>query len=272
MHGKISTAAIVTKLHNSEAESAAAKVAQLLGKSSIKIFALEPLRLEGSIPVNVEELRNSKVDLVVAIGGDGTTLRAFRLSPLEVPLMSMNIGGHRGILSEVDTPLLEGAIQSLLSGKCFVESRIRIRAAVGSEVFPPALNDILVTRTNLIRTPVVSIKLMGDEIRQRMDGIVISTPTGSTGHSFSIGGPVLHEGMNCLILSPIAPVNRMPQLVIPVEELVITSNHDSQIVVDGQEIFHAPAGQEIRVSKFAHDARFIRLRKKGMRQLAKLGF
>lgn len=272
MPSRIRSAAIVTKLHNSEAESAAAKVAQLLAKSGTKIFLLEPLRLEGGIPVKFEELKSLKVDLVVAIGGDGTTLRAFRLSPLEVPLMSMNIGGHRGILSEVDTPLLEGAVQSLLSGKCFIESRIRIQASVGSQVFPPALNDILVTRTNLIRTPVLSISLMGDEIRQRMDGIVVSTPTGSTGHSFSIGGPVLHEGMNCLIASPIAPVNRMPQLVIPVEEIVITSNHDSQIVIDGQEIFHAPAGEEIRISRFAHDAHFMRLRKKGMRQLAKLGF
>jgi NAD+ kinase len=113
---------------------------------------------------------------------------------------------------------------------------------------------------------------MGDEIKQRMDGMVISTPTGSTGHSFSIGGPVLHEGMSCLILSPLASVNRMPQLVIPVEEITVQSTYESHLIVDGQESFRVEAGESIRVSRHPDDAVFLRLQKKGMRQLAKLGF
>jgi NAD+ kinase len=125
---------------------------------------------------------------------------------------------------------------------------------------------------SLTRTPAISIKLMGDEIKQRMDGIVISTPTGSTGHSFSIGGPVLHEGMNCLILSPIASVNRMPQLVVPVEEITIQSSHESHLIVDGQETFKVEPERPIRILRYSEDATFLRLEKKGMRQLAKLGF
>ncbi|MEP0825391.1 MAG: NAD(+)/NADH kinase, partial [Nitrososphaera sp.] len=117
-----------------------------------------------------------------------------------------------------------------------------------------------------------SIGLMGDEIKQRMDGIVVSTPTGSTGHSFSIGGPVLHEGMSCLILSPLASVNRMPQLVIPVEEITVQSTYESHVVIDGQESFTVRADEPIRISRYADDAVFLRLQKKGMRQLSKLGF
>jgi NAD+ kinase len=105
-----------------------------------------------------------------------------------------------------------------------------------------------------------------------MDGIVISTPTGSTGHSFSIGGPVLHEGMNCLILSPLASVNRMPQLVMPVEEITIQSSHESHLIVDGQETFKVDPESPIRILRYSEDATFLRLEKKGMRQLAKLGF
>jgi NAD+ kinase len=269
MAPKIHSAAIITKMDSSEAESAAAKVAKLLNAGKVKVFTILPLKIDGATPVRPDEAKD--VDIVFAIGGDGTTLRAFRIIPGKAPLFSINSGGHRGIVSEAGAAAINEAVGAILAGKYFYDSRIRIQASSGNTVFPPALNDILITRTNLTRTPVVSIKLMGDEIKQRMDGMVISTPTGSTGHSFSIGGPVLHEGMSCLILTPIASVNRMPQLVIPVEETIIQSTYESHLIVDGQETFRVGADQPIKITRFA-DATFLRLQKKGMRQLAKLGF
>jgi NAD+ kinase len=272
MAPNIRSVTIITKKDNSEAEAAAGRVAGLLVKNKIKVYCVLPLKIDGATPVREEELKDAKLDLVFAIGGDGTTLRAFRTVPARAPLFSINSGGHRGILSEVGADSIDQAIDAILAGKYFYDSRIRIRASVDGKVLPPALNDILITRVSLTRTPLVSIKLMGDEIKQRMDGIVVSTPTGSTGHSFSIGGPVLHEGMSCLILSPIASVNRMPQLVIPVEDIVVQSTHESHIIIDGQETFRADADRPIKISRFADDATFLRLQKKGMRQLSKLGF
>lgn len=268
----IRNVAIIAKISSIEAQAAANKVARLLNKGKIKTYVISPLNVEGSISVMPEDLKVVKLDLVFAIGGDGTTLRAFRIIPGSAPLFSINSGGHRGILSEADANMIDRAVEAILAGKYFHDSRIRIQAAVGTKVFPPVLNDILVTRINLTRTPLVSIGLMGDEIKQRMDGLVISTPTGSTGHSFSIGGPVLHEGMSCLILSPLAPVNRMPQLVVPVEEITIQSTYESHLIVDGQESYRVDADQSIRISRSPEDAVFLRLQKKGMRQLAKLGF
>jgi NAD+ kinase len=268
----IRRAAIITKKESSEAEDAGARVARLLIKNKVKTYAVLPLKVDGAIPVKEEELKDVELDLVFAIGGDGTTLRAFRIMPNKVPLFSINSGGHRGILAEIAADSIDEAIRAILAGKYFYDSRIRIRASVKGKALPPALNDILITRVSLTRTPLVSIKLMGDEIKQRMDGIVVSTPTGSTGHSFSIGGPVLHEGMSCLILSPSASVNRMPQLVIPVEDIVIQSTYESHIIIDGQETFRVDADKPIKISRFSDDATFLRLQKKGMRQLAKLGF
>jgi len=268
----IRNVAIIAKIGSNEAEAAANKVARLFNKVKIKTYVISPLKVEGSISVTPEELKVVKLDLVFAIGGDGTTLRAFRIIPARAPLFSINSGGHRGILSEADADMIDKAVEAIFAGKYFYDSRIRIQAAVGKKVFPPVLNDILVTRINLTRTPLISIRLMGDEIKQRMDGMVISTPTGSTGHSFSIGGPVLHEGMSCLILSPLAPVNRMPQLVIPVEEISIQSTYELHLIVDGQESYRVDADQSIRISRSPDDAVFLRLQKKGMRQLAKLGF
>lgn len=272
MAPSIRNVAIITKIGNSEAEDAAGRVAGLLNKNKVKTYAVLPLKIEGNSSVTPEELKDAELDLVFAIGGDGTTLRAFRVIPGKAPLFSINSGGHRGILSEADASMIDEVVGTILAGRYFYDSRTRIQASAGKKVFPPALNDILVTRVSLTRTPLVSIRLMGDEIKQRMDGIVVSTPTGSTGHSFSIGGPVLHEGMSCLILSPLASVNRMPQLVIPVEEITVQSTYESHLIIDGQETFKVEADQSIRISRFPDDAVFLRLQKKGMRQLAKLGF
>lgn len=268
----IRAVAIITKIGSIEAEEAAVRVTTLLTRARIKNYAVLPLKIEGAISMRPEDLAKIKLDLLFAIGGDGTTLRAFRVIPGNAPLFGINSGGHRGILAEIDSNSIDSAIAAIISGKYFYDSRIRIQAFSGNTAFPPALNDILITRVSLTRTPAISIKLMGDEIKQRMDGIVISTPTGSTGHSFSIGGPVLHEGMDCLILSPLASVNRMPQLVMPVEEITIQSSHESHLIVDGQETFKVDPERPIRILRYSDDATFLRLQKKGMRQLAKLGF
>lgn len=244
----------------------------LLTKAKVRAYSVLPLKVEDATPARPEDLAKIKLDLIFAIGGDGTTLRAFRVIPGKAPLFGINSGGHRGILAEIDSSSIDSAVAAIISGKYFYDSRIRIQAFSGTAAFPPALNDILITRVSLTRTPAMSIKLMGDEIKQRMDGIVISTPTGSTGHSFSIGGPVLHEGMNCLILSPLASVNRMPQLVMPVEEITIQSSHESHLIVDGQETFKIDPESPIRILRYSEDATFLRLEKKGMRQLARLGF
>jgi NAD+ kinase len=272
MAPQFKSAAIITKIGSREAEAAARRVAKLLDANKVKVYSVLPLKVGGTTTVDQQGLKGVKIDIVFSIGGDGTTLRAFRTIPGKAPLFSINSGGHRGILSEADTDAIDEVVGTILAGKYFCDSRTRIQAFSGRTAFPPALNDILVTRVSLTRTPLVSIRLMGDEIKQRMDGIVVSTPTGSTGHSFSIGGPVLHEGMSCLILSPIASVNRMPQLVIPVEEITIQSTYESHLIIDGQETFRVEADEPIKISRYADDATFLRLQKKGMRQLAKLGF
>ncbi|HZB00040.1 MAG TPA: NAD(+)/NADH kinase [Nitrososphaera sp.] len=273
MAQNIRNVAIITKTGSNEADSAAIKVATLLNRRKIKVHTVLPFIMEDATPITPDkELKDIKLDLVFSIGGDGTTLRAFRTVPGKVPLFSINSGGHRGILSEIDTESIDEALKTILAGKYFYDRRIRIQASVNGTLFPPVLNDILIIRVNLTRTPLLSVMLMGDEIKQRMDGIVVSTPTGSTGHSFSVGGPVLHEGMSCLSLTPIASVNRMPQLVIPPEEILIRSTHESHMILDGQETFKIHADEPINILRCSDDAIFLRLQKKGMRQLAKLGF
>jgi NAD+ kinase len=272
MAPNIRNVAIITKTGSTEADNAAIKVSTMLNRRKINVYSVLPFMMKDATPISPSELKAIELDLVFAIGGDGTTLRAFRMIPGRVPLFSINSGGHRGILSDIDADSIDEAINTIIAGDYFYDYRVRIQASVNGKLSPPVLNEILIIRVNLTRTPLLSVMLMGDEIKQRMDGIVISTPTGSTGHSFSVGGPVLHEGMSCLSLTPIASVNRMPQLVIPLEEILIRSTHESHMILDGQETFNVHADEPINILRCSDDAVFLRLQRKGMRQLAKLGF
>lgn len=268
---KIRRVAIITKRKNSDAFAAAIKIAKIFSAGGVSALTVPPLQIRDCRSL-APEMVEKTVDLVVAIGGDGTTLKAFRMIPGKMPVLSINIGGHRGILSEIDTRNLENAVTEILAGKGFHDSRLRIQASSRNTRFPPALNEIMITRADLTRTPTYTIKLLGDELTSRMDGIFISTPTGSTGHSLSVGGPVLHERMDCLILTPVAPVSRLPQIVVPVEDITVKSTHRSHLVIDGQESFKIEEGEKIKISRYRQDAMFLRLHKKGMRQLEKLGF
>jgi NAD+ kinase len=273
MADTIRNVAIITKINNAEAETAAKRITNLLIARKIRVYSILPLTLENSTStVTPEDLKNINLDLAFAVGGDGTTLKAFRIIPCNTPLVSMNVGGHRGVLSEVSIDAIESAIDMIVTGRYFHDFRLRIQASINGNKVPPALNDIVFTRVNLTKAPTLSIKLMDDEIKQRMDGIIISTATGSTAHSYSMGGPVVYEDMGCLILNPIASVNRMPGLVIPALDIEIKSTHDAQLIIDGQEVFKVTAGQSVKISRFSMDAEFIRLKKRGMRQLTKLGF
>jgi NAD+ kinase len=272
MAERIRRIAIITKFNSMEAERAANIITESLISNEIKVYSIFPSKVRNSTCVTPEDLRSFDLDLTFAVGGDGTTLRAFRMIPYDTPLFSMNVGGNRGILSEVGIDSIDFAISNILAGRYFYDLRLRIQASINGNIIPPALNDIVFTRINLTRTPILSIKLMDDQINQRMDGIIISTPTGSTGHSYSNYGPVLYEDLDCLVLNPIASINRMPKLVVPSIGIEIKSTHDAHLAVDGQEVFKVTAGQKVKIFRFSKDAQFIRLRKRGMRQLGKLGF
>lgn len=272
MSNTIENVAIMTKVNSDEAYQTAKSVNMILRQKKINVFAVLPLCGEKMTSVNINSIKDLNIDLILAIGGDGTTLKAFRTPPFDIPVLSVNIGGHKGILSELKSGSIDYIIESLLLGNHFYDRRVRIQASIEGVKTAPALNDILLTRVSLTRTPLLSVTIMGEEVEERMDGLVISTPTGSTGHSFSIGGPVLHESLECLLLSPLASVDKLPFLVLPIEEVKIKSSHDIVLVVDGQETHRISAGKEVTVSRFPIDAQFLRMRKRGARQLEKLGF
>ena len=265
--------AIITKNLNKNAYDASKYIAEVLSKNNIKVFSIPPFETSNfkNSNSNFNSLVN-EIDVVIALGGDGTTLRAFRFHPSDIPVFSINVGGTRGILSEIKLDSIDYAINAILNGNYYYDERIRIQASLSNKIFLPALNDILLIRRNLTRTPNITIKFRDGIINQRMDGIIVSTPTGSTGHSVSLGGPIIHEELNCLIINPIASINKLPSIIIPPEEIEISSNHKLDLIIDGQDRFLIEENDIIKISLFPINARFIRLIRKGFRQLEKLGF
>ena len=270
---KLNKVAVVSKFGSKESEEAAKKVAKKLLAKKAKVFTIAPVSVKGANKVGlISELRGKKLDLVIALGGDGTTLRTFRHLQDETPVLGINEGGNRGILSEITIEQIDSAIKQIISGKVFLDKRTRVVASCGKEEFPPALNEIFINRKNLTKTADFEIKFQNDTVRQKMDGVIVSTPSGSTGHSFSLGGPILHESLDVLIITPVAPVYRLESIVVPDEKIEVICSHDCNIVMDAQVVKSAGFEEPIVIKKYKKHAVFVRLKKQGLRQMSKLGF
>jgi NAD+ kinase len=265
--------AVVSKFGSKISEEAGRKVAKKLLAKKIQVYTIAPVSVSGAQKVEIaEELKNKKLDLVITLGGDGTTLRTFRHLQDDTPLLGINVGGNRGILSEITIEEIDKAIKQIIDGKIFLDKRIRVVASCGGKEFPPALNEIYINRKNLTKTTEVEIRFQDDTVKQKMDGVIIATPSGSTGHSFSLGGPILHESLNVLIITPVAPVYRLESIVVPDEKIEIHCSHDCNIVMDAQVVKSASFEEPIIIKKFKKPAVFVRLKKQGLRQMTKLGF
>ena len=270
---KINKIAIVSKLGSKKAEKAVKGIATKLLKQKFKVYTVSPVLVDGAKTVNsLEDLREIKLDLVITFGGDGTTLRAFRNLENETPLLTINVGGNRGIFSEINLDEIDNAIQHIKKNKVWLDKRTRVVASCNGVQFQPALNEIYINRKNLTKTAEFETKFQNDTVKQKMDGVIISTPSGSTGHSLSIGGPILHESLGVFIITPVAPVHRLPSIVVPDEKVEVTCSHDCNIVMDAQTIKSAAFGNVITIEKYKKRAVFVRLKKKGLRQMSKLGF
>jgi NAD+ kinase len=270
---KLQKVAVVSKVGSKDSEQAAKDVTRkLLAKKSI-VYTISPIEVEGAKQIEtLEELKKEKLDLVITLGGDGTTLRVFRNLENETPILTINVGGNRGILAEITIEEIDDAIEQILKDNFFLDKRTRVVASCGGKEFPPALNEIYISRTNLTKTAEIEIKFQDDTVTQKMDGVIIATPSGSTGHSFSLGGPILHESLDVLIITPVAPVYRLASLIVPDEKIEITCSHDCNIAMDAQVVKTAGYEEPITIKKYKKPAVFLRLKKRGLRQMSKLGF
>ena len=266
MSNRIRSIAIFTKRNNEESRKVSYLLREKLAEQGIGVIDFKKDYDSHRPELDID------VDLAIAIGGDGTTIKTFRTLPPDIPVLCINAGGTRGILSEVSKDSVDSIVDPLLDGHYFLDRRIRIVAQIDDEIAVPVLNDYVIMRSDLTKTPLFYLSINDDGYSQKMDGMIVSTPTGSTGHSLSNGGPILQEHLDCMLITPIGSVNRLPSFVLPLIAVTISANHDLKLIMDGQVVKEIQENQPIKISKYRYDAVFLRFNKNDTRQMNKLGF
>ena len=206
-------------------------------------------------------------DLVVVLGGDGTLLSVARRYAGSTPILGVNLG-TLGYLSEVGREALYPALLQLLAGRYSLEARTLLESTLvradGSRREYLALNDVVIAKTAPSRIIELELAVDGRIVsRYRADGIVVSTPTGSTAYNLSAGGPILHPQLPVTVLTPICPHTlTLRPLVLPdtsqIEIRLVTPSEMVFLTVDGQEGEEIANGDVVTVRRHPHAVQLVR--------------
>ncbi len=201
----------------------------------------------------------SLVDVIIVLGGDGTMLSVARLVGNKgIPILGVNLGGL-GFITEVNRDELFEAVEKVLSGSCTIEERIMLSAFVfrsGEKIADfVVLNDVVINKGALARIIDLETYVNSSYVTTfKADGLIISTPTGSTAYSLSAGGPILYPTLNSIVLTPICPhtlTNR--PIVLPdnfiIEVILRSESEDVFLTLDGQVGFSLRKNDIVQIKK-----------------------
>lgn len=212
----------------------------------------------------------SKIDCLLVLGGDGTFLRGARyVVGTDIPILGVNLG-RLGFLTEIEVSEVYIYLEKLLTGDFSIEERSmlfakvkRDNASIGNFF---ALNDFVIYKGSFSRLITLDVSL-GDEYisSYSADGIIISTPTGSTAYSLSAGGPIVYPGLNVSILTPVCPHSLSARpLVIPPDKVIKVSinavNASAKLTVDGQCGFQLKNGDVVIIENAQYVTKLIRIK------------
>ena len=246
-------------------EEIAATVAEKLHKARIHTSA-EPWLFERMQKTGHQPFLSSEPDqceAILAVGGDGTLLRANTLSmQLDLPLLGINVG-RVGFLTELEMDQLEKAFEKLAADDYTIQERMMLKITL-DERRSYALNDVVVSRGGYARLIGMDAFVDQDLVgRFIADGLIVSTPTGSTGYSLSAGGPIICPEVECMLLTPVCAHSLQHRPVVTSAEqtvsIKLTDAAQAMVSVDGQEYFTLYAGQTLTVTRAGRPARFIKL-------------
>jgi NAD+ kinase len=259
---------------NSEKASSAdtlKKAARLIAAAGRTIYSDPPTArladLRGVVFPDAAALAR-RVDLLVVFGGDGTMLRVAReIAGSHTPILGVNVGGL-GFLTAVPSSNLQAALKSVWNGHFRYESRVLLQATArcaGRVVNQSALNDIVIGRGIASRLIQLDVSVDGDPLtRYRCDGLIVSSPTGSTAYSLAAGGAVVFPTAEVLALTPICPhtlSNR--SLILPltatIEVKVVSLKPATILSADGQVVSELATGDKITIQRARRTVRLMHL-------------
>lgn len=269
--GPIRSVGVVLRERSPEIESALGRLTRWLEarRVSVTVERIEARRSAGEV-----SLVNDGLDLVIALGGDGTLLRAARaVVGKDIPVLGVNLG-RLGFLTAFPDAELESGLGAVLSGQGILDYRFALRGRIerDGEVHGPnflALNDIVLHTSGAARVTPLALhvgtgKAMEEVGSFAADGVILATPTGSTAYSMSAGGPIIVPGVECIVVTPICPHSlAVRPLVMPASsEIRVSSPHPDaghQVTVDGQVERGLAASESVVVAREPKPVALVRL-------------
>jgi len=257
---------VVVKPHQPDALSTLCRLTEWLNERDIGLVGgseIERERIEHetgcAIDVASQAELAGQVDLILVLGGDGTMIATARMiGDTEVPVLGVNYGGL-GYLAEFRIEELFAALESILAGNYKLQRRLMLSIELrrGEKIVTGdrVLNDAVVNKSALARIIEIETYLNEQFVNSfRADGLIVSTPTGSTAYNLSAGGPVIFPSMNAVVITPICPftLSNRP-IVVPDDSLIEvrlkTGNEEVALTLDGQVGFPLQVGDRIVIRK-----------------------
>ena len=257
----IKSAGIILRPSSPELKEIYLKIKELFQKADIEILlednSANMISLKG-IPLN--DLCR-KVDFLISVGGDGTLLSVVRKSfKYDKPVLGINLG-TLGFLTDISMEQLPSFIKDLKNNIYKIDNRMMVEGSVNLNKFV-AFNDIVISRKSISSMIKISAKIDGKHFNSYDgDGVIVSTPTGSTAYNLSVGGPIVYPLTEAFIVTPVAPhsLTQRP-LVMPVDfeiEFKIIDNQGAVVIVDGQDIYEVEQNQSIKIKIASKKAKMI---------------
>lgn len=265
---KIRTVGIVANTEKEKTAEYARLLAQWLADRGIEVF------IEAEIAAKIgfrgglswDELAQ-KTQLIAVLGGDGTMLRTARyVAKYDVAIVGINMGSF-GYLTEINLSEMHSALELILAGNYVTEKRMMLDVAISRDktiiATGTVLNDAVINRGNLSRIGELAITINNIYLTTyKADGLIISTPTGSTAYSLSAGGPIVYPEKDLIIINPICPHTLTNRPIISPEDSVLqitlwSKEKGATLTLDGQESYRIKSGDVIDVKKSNHVTKLV---------------
>ena len=256
-----SKAGIILKPSSPELKSVYEEIKTIFKKNNIEVFLEDnSANMIDKKGLSLDELCN-KIDFLVSVGGDGTLLSVVRKSfEFNKPVLGINLG-TLGFLTDISMHELEDFITNLDTNNYRIDNRMMIKGTLNLNSFV-AFNDIVISRKSISSMLKIDAKIDDKHFNSYYgDGVIISTPTGSTAYNLSVGGPIVYPLTEAFIITPVAPhsLTQRP-LVMPAHfqiEFTITDTQGAVVIVDGQDIYELEQNESIKIKIAKKSAKMI---------------
>jgi len=265
-NSEIKTVGVVVKPNHEEAWTTACELSDWLRARGVALVGEQPYASkfeQGADACDIEiahaEDIASKADLIVALGGDGTMISTARLIGDHEPLVLGINYGSLGYLTEFRIEEMFTALDAVLAGEYSVDRRVMLTAehCRDREVLATGrvLNDVVINKAALARIIEIEVNTDGQFVNAfRADGLIVSTPTGSTAYNLSAGGPIIYPSMNAVVVTPICPFTLTNRpIVIPdtseIELRLLNENEGVVLTLDGQIGYSMTSGDHVKIRK-----------------------